>query len=196
VLLIRHATHDLVGKALAGRMTGLSINAAGEREASALATRLATAAIAAIYVSPQPRARETALPLAERVGLSPRVETGIDEIDFGSWTGRAFTELTDDPAWPVWVERRSIAQPPGGERFEDVQRRVVAAIERLRHAHPDETIALVSHGDLIKAALAHFLGMSLDNLERFDIEPASVSVVALGEGWAQVKRINCLTAVL
>ena len=196
VLLIRHASHDLVGKALAGRMAGLSINAAGRREASRLATRLGNRAIAAIYVSPQPRAGETALPLAEHLGLCARIESGIDEIDFGSWTGRAFGELALDPMWPTWVDRRSIAQPPGGERFSDVQQRVVASIQRLRLAHPEETIALVSHGDVIKAALAHFLGMSLDHLERFDIEPASVSVIAVGDGWARVKCVNCQTAVL
>ena len=196
VLLIRHASHDLVGKALAGRMSGLSINAAGEREAAALATRLSAATITAIYASPQQRARETALPLAQSLRLVLSVEAGFDEIDFGRWTGRSFAELALDPEWPTWVDRRSIAQPPDGERFADVQVRAVAAIERLRIAHPDETVAVVSHGDVIKAALASFLGSSLDDLERFDIAPASVSIIAVGDGWAQVKCINCLTAGL
>jgi probable phosphoglycerate mutase len=195
-LLVRHATHDLVGKALAGRLPGVSINAVGVGEAAELATRLADARLSGIYSSPQPRARETARPLAARLGLGVEIEEGFDEIDFGQWTGRAFTALADDATWPVWVERRSLAQPPGGERFADVQRRAVAAIDRLRRAHPDKVIALFSHGDVIKAALAHVLGLSLDHLERFDIAPASVSVIAAGDGWAQVKLINGRGAVV
>ena len=56
--------------------------------------------------------------------------------------------------------------------------------------HAAETVALVTHGDVIKATLAFFLGISLDGLERFDIAPASLSVLGLDEGWAQVKLVN------
>jgi probable phosphoglycerate mutase len=61
---------------------------------------------------------------------------------------------------------------------------------RLRGQHDGGTVALVSHGDVIKAALAHFLRMSLDALESFDIAPASVSVIQAGADWAQVKLVN------
>jgi probable phosphoglycerate mutase len=190
LLLIRHASHALVGKALAGRKDGVRLDGRGRRQADALAERLATTPIAAVYTSPRERAVETATPLAQRLALALRIDGAFDEIDFGEWTGKSFDELAREPAWPLWVDRRSVAQPPHGERFADVQRRALEGIERLRERHANETIAIYSHGDVIKSVLAHFLGVSLDHLERFDVAPASVSIVAAGAGWAQVRRIN------
>jgi broad specificity phosphatase PhoE len=189
-LLIRHASHDLLGKALAGRAQGVPLNAQGRREAEALAERLAPAGITAIYTSPVQRARETAAPLARKLELPPRLDAALDEIDFGAWTGRTFDEIGSDPAWSVWVHRRSAGEPPAGESMRHVQQRVVGGIERLRREQARGTIALVTHGDVIKAALAHFLGISLDNLESFEIAAASVSVLEAGENWTQVKLVN------
>jgi probable phosphoglycerate mutase len=88
------------------------------------------------------------------------------------------------------VLRRSEARPPGGESILEAQRRAVDLILRLRAKHEGETVVLVSHGDVIKAVLAHFLRISLDDLESFDIAPAAVSAVHVGENWAQVKLVN------
>ena len=192
LLLVRHAAHDLAGRALAGRMPGLSINAQGREQAQALASGLSSEGIAAIYSSPQPRARETVAPLAARLGLAVEIAPEFDEIDFGDWTGRSFDEVRDhDPAaWQRWVDRRSTATPPGGEAFADMQRRALAGVERLQGLHPEQTVLVASHGDVIKAVLAGVLGLSLDHLERFDIACASLSVLQAGSGWAQVERIN------
>jgi broad specificity phosphatase PhoE len=189
-LLIRHATNDFVGKAIAGRAPGVRLNAQGLSEAQQVTDRLRTAPIAAIYVSPLERARETAAPLAARLRLEARVCPDLHEIDCGEWTGKTFGELDADPRWRLWVLRRSEARAPGGESILEAQCRVVDLITRLRVAHEGEIVALVSHGDVIKAALAHFLRISLDELERFDIAPASVSAIRVGEDWAQVKLVN------
>jgi probable phosphoglycerate mutase len=189
-LLIRHASHDLLGKALAGRAKGVHLNERGRREAERLIERLEATAIAEIVVSPRERALETAAPLAARRRMTARVSGDFDEIDFGAWTGLTFDELSSDPRWRIWVEKRSVAQPPNGESFSAVHDRVLNGMERLRRTHTGQTIALVSHGDVIKAVLAHFLGMSLDHLERFHIAPASISVISIADRWAQVRLVN------
>jgi broad specificity phosphatase PhoE len=189
-LLVRHASHDLVGKSLAGRSTAVHLNERGRQEARALAVALRALPITALRTSPQPRARETAQPIADALGLELHVDSALDEIDFGSWTGRTFDALAGEPLWKTWVERRSIARPPGGEAFAQVRDRVVEDLARLQVAHPNDVIVLVSHGDVLKAALAHYLHLSLDDLERFDVSPASISVLAMGSDWAQVRAIN------
>jgi broad specificity phosphatase PhoE len=189
-LVVRHAHHALVGKALAGRSDNVGLDASGIAQADALARRLASSGIAAIYTSPQRRARETAAPLAAKPDVPLRVDAGLDEIDFGSWTGKSFEELAEDAQWAVWCEHRSVAQPPGGERFAEVQRRVVDALQRLHRVHPRDTVALVSHGDVIKAGIAHVLEMSLDDVERLEIAPASVSVVLMENRWSRVDLLN------
>jgi probable phosphoglycerate mutase len=188
--LIRHAAHDLVGKALAGRQPGVFLNSAGLREAARIVEHLADARIDAIYASPRERAHETATPLAEARGLPVRVSAELDDIDFGQWTGRTFKELEADARWPIWCNRRTGAQPPGGETIAQVQQRTVAELARLAALHADQSVALFTHCDVIKCALAYYLAIRLDDLERFEIAPASVSVVLVGAGWSKVWRVN------
>ena len=172
-LFIRHASHDLLGKGLAGRGP-IPLNPQGRIEAEQLAIRLDAVRLDALYSSPRNRTLETAEPLAQRRKLPVNVLEAIDEIDFGDWTERTFTELEPDPQWPLWIQQRSAAQPPGGETIGRVQQRTTEALRLLASQHREETVALVTHGDVIKAAIAHFLGISLDHLEQFEIAPASV----------------------
>jgi probable phosphoglycerate mutase len=190
LILIRHGSHALLGKALAGRAPGLRLNVAGQHEAHALARSLAGLPISAIYSSPRERSRDTAAPLERLLNTKARLCAALDEIDFGEWTGRSLDALRTDPAWVVWVEKRGLAQPPGGEAFANVQRRVVSGIEELCRLHPNATVALFSHGDVIKAALAHVMRMSLNDLECLDIAPASLSVIVKHGAWAQVRLVN------
>jgi broad specificity phosphatase PhoE len=191
LLLVRHAAHDWLAHGVAGRLEGVALNARGRRQAQELVGRLDGRPIARICSSPQQRARETAAPMAAARGLPVSVDPAFDEVDFGDWTGKSFEELERDGArWRDWCERKGSAGAPGGERFADVQRRALAGMERLARMHPDETVLVVSHGDVIKAVVAGVLGLPLDHVERFDIAPASLSIVELGSGWAKVSLVN------
>lgn len=189
-LLIRHASHDWLGKGLAGRISGVSLNELGRREAETLAQRLERARVDALYSSPRERTLETAFPVASRRQLDVRTLPELDEIDFGEWNGKMFSELEADPEWPTWVNRRSQAQPPNGEPIQMACDRALRAIERLASEHADGAVALFSHGDVIKSVLANHLGVSLDELERFDVAPASISVLLVGDGWSRVTLVN------
>jgi broad specificity phosphatase PhoE len=189
-LLVRHGAHDLLGRALAGRADGIGLNQRGQGQAQDLAARLENRRIDQIYSSPRQRARESAEPLATRRGLPVHSCEAFDEIDFGEWTGLSFEALRGQPHWATWVERRSVACPPDGEPFAQVCARALAGIERLMHAHPDQHVAVFSHGDVIKAVLAAALGVPLDHLERFEIAPASLSILAAQGDWRQVRLVN------
>jgi probable phosphoglycerate mutase len=190
-LLVRHAAHDWVGRGIAGRMPGVGLNEEGQRQARQLVQRLQGIRIEALYCSPQARTQQTAQPLASERQLPCRVQPAFDEVDMGEWQGRSFDELRalGEP-WQHWCERRGSARPPGGEPFADVPRRAMAGLHQLRADHPGEQVMVISHGDVIKAVVAHCLGMSLDNLERFDIAPASVSMLSLGEDWSRLDLLN------
>ena len=68
--------------------------------------------------------------------------------------------------------------------------RAAQAIAAIAAAHDGETIAVVSHCDIIRGLIAHYLGLSLDNMLRFDVEPASVSRLVVGSWGARVKSVN------
>lgn len=189
-LLVRHAAHEWLGRGIPGRMPGVRLNAQGRSQAVELAQRL-DLAIDAIYSSPQQRARETVAPLAARLGLPVSIADEFDETDFGEWTGLTMAQLRADATrWRQWVEQRSLATPPGGEPFAQVARRAADGIARLGRQHPEQTVLVASHSDVIKAILACCLGLSLDHLERLDIAPASLSVLMAVGDWCQVKRVN------
>lgn len=190
-LLARHAAHDWVGRGIAGRMPDVSLNAEGRLQAQQLVRRLRGVRLDAIVCSPQPRTHETAKPLAEARELAITTHAGLDEVDMGEWVGKSFRELEalGDP-WRHWCERRASAHPPGGEPFADVPRRAMAALHELRAQHPEGCVLVVSHGDVVKAIVASCLRMSMDDLESFDVAPASISVLAMGDGWAKLKSLN------
>jgi broad specificity phosphatase PhoE len=190
-LLVRHAAHDWLGRGIAGRLPGVNLNEEGRRQALALPGRLAGRRIEQVCCSPQPRTLQTAQPLAQQLGMPVRVLPGFDEIDFGDWMGRSFEHLcAAGEVWEQWVHHRSAATPPGGEPFAGVPLRAMAELRALQREFRDGELLVVSHGDVIKALLAHCLGLSLDHLERFEIAPASLSVLEMGEGWQQVKMVN------
>lgn len=189
-LLIRHAAHGAQGVRLVGRMPDAGLSVLGREQADRLARRLERSPIEAVCSSPMERAMATARAIADRRGITPRIEHALDEIDFGTWTGQSFAELASDPVWQAWNGFRSASRPPGGEAMIEVQARAVELIERLRHEHGDGTVALVSHADVIRAVLVHFLGMPLDLILRLEVEPGSVSILSVADWGARLLGLN------
>jgi broad specificity phosphatase PhoE len=114
----------------------------------------------------------------------------LDEIDIGEWTGLSFAELDGDPRWQQWNTCRSVARCPGGETMGEVQARVLGHLAAASAAHPEGRLVLVSHADVIKAGLLHFLGRTLDGYAAIEIAPAGVSTVVVADGGARVLRMN------
>jgi probable phosphoglycerate mutase len=192
--LVRHAAHDRVGSVLCGRMPGVHLGEVGREQARRLARRFANENVASVQTSPLERARETAEPIAAATGAAVAVNEGILEIEFGEWTGRTFETLGGDARWAAWNGARAVNRPPGGEAMLEVQARVIAALEALRAAYPDRTLVVVSHADVIKAALLYHLGLPVDAYGRFDIDPASVSTLAVGDWGSRLIRMNEVAA--
>jgi broad specificity phosphatase PhoE len=188
--LVRHAAHELVDRVLCGRMAGVKLGEEGRAQARRVAQRLARERIAAIHTSPLERARETAEPIGKQLDLVPEIFDAINEIDVGDWAGRDLASLQGDARWASWNNARNVMRPPGGETMLEVQARVVGHMERVRGAHPDQAVVLVSHGDVIKAALLYCLGMPIDGYRLFDIGPASISTLVIGDWGAKVLSMN------
>ena len=189
-LLIRHATCDPVGVSISGRTAGVRLNEEGRRQAERLARHLAPTRIDALYASPLERTRETAEAIAAGRDLEVRTLEGLLEVDFGDWTGRTIRELDEVDDFRRFNAFRTGTRIPGGELALEAQARIVAALVRLRTEHPDATVAIVSHADVLRSAIAHFTGVSRDLAHRLTIEPASVSVLALDDWGAKLVRLN------
>jgi probable phosphoglycerate mutase len=189
-LLIRHATTDAVGRVLAGRQPGHSLNDVGHKQVARLCDALERCPIDRVFSGPLERARQTATPLAERLNVGLQIAEPLNELDYGDWTGKSFADLASDPRWNAFNANRSLTRIPNGELMVEVQGRAIAFLLKLREQFSGETIALVTHCDLIRAVLIFLLGMPLDLFLRLEISPASISTIQLHEHGAVVQSIG------
>jgi probable phosphomutase (TIGR03848 family) len=199
ILLVRHGSTATTGTELPGRASGLHLSDAGRAQAEAVAARIAALAsgngrkrrgVTAVYSSPLERTRETAAPIAGATDRHVQVDDGLLELDIGDWTGLELKAARKRPEWATIQRYPSGFTFPGGESFVDMQARIVACVERLRSAHPGETIVAVSHADPIRAAVAHAMGTHLDLFQRVVISPCSLTAIAYGAGGPMVLTVN------
>jgi broad specificity phosphatase PhoE len=159
------------------------------READALAGALMSLAVTAVYSSTLPRALETARVVAAAHALEPVELAELREIELGEVEGLAF----DD--YPAELRRGLLEQPlavrfPDGETYEELRRRVTAALDRIVASHPGKVVVVVSHAGAIRAALATWLGIPDEAFFRIDQRFASVNVVDWVEGVPLVRLVN------
>lgn len=191
MLLIRHAPVSTTGKVLYGREPGHHLTEEGLAAARVLAGRLRPVEIQAFYCSPIERTMETAAQIAEPHGLAPFAEEGLMEVDYGEWTGQELAKLYKLPEWKTVIRQPSRMRFPGGESLAEAQLRGVQICEELVGRHPDVTIAIVTHSDIIRLVLGFYLGQPLDFLSRLNVSPTSVSVVDISKkGGMMVTAIN------
>jgi probable phosphoglycerate mutase len=188
--LVRHGDTDFTGTTIIGRTPGISLNARGRWQAEQIARRLCPEKLSAIYASPLERAMETAQPLSTAKRIAIEHADSFVELQYGDWTGRTIESLRDDPVWRRYNQFRSGTAIPGGEHMVDVQLRAVRQLELFRHAHSGQSIAIFTHGDVIRSVIAHFAGIPLDLFLRLTISPGSISVVTLDEYGPGLTTLN------
>jgi probable phosphomutase (TIGR03848 family) len=183
LILIRHGENDFVGRRLAGRLPDVHLNAPGRQQAEAIASMLRREPIIAVYASPLERTMETAEPLARELHLPIIPHNGLAEVDFGKWQGKFISYLRRLKLWQAVQKTPSQVRFPDGESFSEAQARMVAAIEAINAAHGEkERVAVFSHCDTIRLAVAFYLDMPLDSFQRLTIDPASITRLLLQKG--------------
>jgi probable phosphomutase (TIGR03848 family) len=193
IVLVRHGENEWVKKQrLAGWIPGIHLNENGRSQAENAAERLAALRITAVYSSPVIRCQETAQYIAQSHNLEIRDLPEVGEVRYGKWEGKKIKTLAKKRAWHAVQHYPSRFQFPQGESLREVQFRAIQALETLgAHHEKDETIVVVSHADIIKLVLAHYLGVHIDLFQRIVIAPASVSVLhLLPNGVVRVSRLN------
>lgn len=191
VLLIRHGENEWTAShKLAGRTPNVHLNEYGREQAEALGKRLAQSRLDAIYASPLERTVETAEAIAKHHAIEIQTHDGLLEVDYGDWTGKKIKKLSKDPRWPVIQFYPSGAGFPGGETMYGMQTRFVQEINQLTAKHSGQIIAVVGHADLIKSAVAHYLGMHFDLFQRIVISTTSITTIMFSPMGPRVVCVN------
>jgi probable phosphomutase (TIGR03848 family) len=192
IILVRHGENDWSKKnKLAGHLPGVHLNENGHQQAQAVAQRLAGLPVKAIYSSPVTRCLETAGYIADTHRLPILQLNEVAEVHYGDWEGKKIKKLAKEPLWRAVQFFPSRARFPQGEALREVQFRAVQALEEISRKHEKDLVVVVSHADIIRLLLAHYLGIHIDLFQRIVIAPASASVIALSsEGMVRVLRMN------
>jgi broad specificity phosphatase PhoE len=192
--LIRHGETDWNRS---GRIMGtqpVPLNANGRRQVVELAAVLAdlhkTQPLAALYTSPLVRTVQTAEILASSCSLSITLDERLREIGVGDWEGRYWRDLDQEPIRSQWYSHPHEARFPNGETLGEVQARALPAAAEALDRHPGGAIALISHGDVLRTILAHYLGAGLEPMRRLRFDHASLTALHLVDGFWVISCVN------
>ena len=180
LVLVRHGQTDYnVRHLLPGQLPGIPLNEDGQSEARATGAALRPLPLSAIVASPLERTMETAGYINGDRKLEIRTDRDLLDTDYGRFSGKCYDDLDKaDPRWRRFVSD-PLHAPRGVESFAVVQQRAVRAAERWRQAlDVGEWVALVTHADLVKLIVAHYVGIPLARVPLFSMDNASVSLLA------------------
>jgi probable phosphomutase (TIGR03848 family) len=181
VLLVRHGLTAVTGSVLSGRTPGVTLDERGAAQAQALAARLAPVPLDAIVSSPLERCAQTAAAIAHGRGQrAVQTDERLAEVMYGDWTNKPLKKLAAEPLWRVVQQHPSAVRfpGPGGESMPDMQHRAVSAVRDWNNRLGQDAVYLIcSHGDVIKAIVADALGLHLDQLQRVQADPCSLTVI-------------------
>lgn len=181
LLLARHGQSVLNAVRRFQGAQDVALSPLGVRQAEALGQAVQRRRIAHVYASPLERARRTAEIAVAGLDLPMTLMDDLRELSLGEWEGCSVEEIRGQPGDPYakWVRDPVGCPAPGGEPLAEVQARVLRAIARIASTHSDgETVLIVSHGGVISALLAHWLGLPLSSIWRLTLGNCSLSEVA------------------
>ena len=192
IILVRHGETQWNRETIFRGRADVPLSERGQEQARLLAAALAGWPVAAVYTSPLSRARETAQPIAEALGLLVVVDAGLVDMSFGAWEGRSLAEVQQK--WPelydTWQKAPQHFQAPGGESLSQVLVRAWPVAEEIAASHKDGTVVIVSHRVVCKLILCAALGAGEAGFWRLRQDTAALNLlVRERERWVAA-RIN------
>jgi broad specificity phosphatase PhoE len=192
-LLMRHGETDWNRE---GRVMGrheVELNQLGRTQVEAAARFAQTIKPDLIVTSPLMRARQSAeIIAAELGGVEIAEEPEIAEVLYGRWEGLTYHELIEDEHYMRYRKAPLEHPTPGGETIAEVQARGVAAVTRMIEANTGRRVLFVSHGDIIRTVLCHFIGLELKYFHRIRVDNATFSALQINGNFAELKFLNLL----
>jgi broad specificity phosphatase PhoE len=180
LLLIRHGATTLTAEDRFAGSTEVELSDEGRRQAQRLSERLSHQKIAAFYASPMKRTMDTAGLIAAPHGLPINPRPGLKEIDHGRWEQNTRKEVEQKFAeeYATWEQDPFTFAPKGGESGLSVLARALPCIREIVTAHPNATVAVVSHKATLRLLLCSILGIDARGYrDALDQSPCALNVL-------------------
>jgi len=192
LLLVRHGetAWNATGR-FQGQMD-TDLNTAGQRQAVAVAERLASEEIHAIYASDLRRAYDTAVAISARHAVAVQADPRLREINFGAWQGLTYVQMQeqDSERLAAWNADRANRCPPGGESLSQVAKRLSLLLDEVCLQYVDQTVVLVSHGGTVRLVLCLLLGHPLSAYWQFEVDNTAIAEIELQDRGPVLIRWN------
>lgn len=197
LLLIRHGETDMNRELRFQGHVNVGLNAIGHEQARRLGARMAGETVHALYVSDLLRARQTAQPIADELALPPVAERGLREQHFGHVDGMRVDDIRREhpEAWAGWLRFDEDFAMPGGESTRAFHARALEAVRRLAAAHPQQTVAVVTHGGVLDMVWRTARALGLGGPRQSDIPNAGLNRIRMHGGaidilaWADTRHL-------
>lgn len=183
IILARHGQTEWNKEYRFQGRTNVQLTEEGKLQAQALAARLALWSPEVVYTSPLDRALYTAQTIAEKNNLSPVILNELEEVNFGTWEGQSINglEKNQHEIFARWRADPFFNPPPGAESWEKLYARLAKAVKFfLDGAY--KRIVVVSHGGIIRALYAVFLGLNPHKIWNIDVSNCSMTGVEFRNG--------------
>ncbi len=190
IFLVRHGETDWNRS---GQIMGeqpVPLNQQGLAQAHRLADLLKGRPIRAIYSSPVARARQTADILASTVEAPVTLNQGLTEIGVGQWEGLYWNDVAEEIIRHDFYRKPDQARPPGGETLREVQARAVSVVERACALPSEGPLLFVSHADVLRTILAHYLRLELATIRQIRVSHASLTAIEITGHLADLVCLN------
>jgi broad specificity phosphatase PhoE len=190
LVLVRHGETDWNADNRFQGHADPPLNETGRAQARALATELRREVFAALYTSPLQRAAETAAIIGYELGLEPRPDVALKEVDVGSWSGltRAEVERRYPTGFARWLEFGHGWDD--GETYDELGARVVTGLTRIAERHGGGDVLTITHGGPIRSALAAAERVSFDEARRSIHVIGNCAVVRLAVLDGKLERVD------
>jgi broad specificity phosphatase PhoE len=173
IFLLRHAQSVANEKGfLAGRMGNIELSKKGLLQRAELERRLSGAKFDQVISSPIQRCLDT----IKNFDSNPQIENYFQEVHYGDWTGKKFSALNRSKAWREIHKHPASVRFPNGETLPEVQIRALAGLDHQVRSS-SKNVLIATHGDVVRVLVLHALGSHINNIDKFEIDNASITVL-------------------
>ncbi len=192
ILLIRHGETEWNLREVFRGRADVPLSARGREQARLLGEALRGSGVQAVYSSPLSRARQTADPLADVLGIEGQTDERLVDMSFGRWESRSRAEVEkEDPAlYRAWLTEPQEFRAPDGESLADVIARAWPAMGEITARHRGGRAAIITHRVVCKVLLCSALGAGEAAFWRVRVDTASISTLDASDDLWVVTRLN------
>ncbi len=192
LILIRHAEVEAAYQGVFGGTIDMNLSPRGEQQAATLANYLRTQKFDLIFSSPMKRVQQTLAPLLKQPRSTPIVLPKLHEVDFGDWTGLNFPDVKARFGYDAhqWLELLAAGTIPNGENLDSYRDRINGCLQTILKQSAGKTVGVFCHGGVIRMLMSLLLNLPFAEMDRFEIEYTSITIVVLKPERARLQLSN------